>query len=87
MQAAKLTKVDIARKIATSPSQLDRALDPSNVSVQLVTLIKAARARDREIGLRRQSFMPKQPLRQGTFGMAPEPSEPSGNQIRASGAA
>jgi antitoxin HicB len=40
MQAAKLTKLDMARKMATSRSQLDRVLDPSNVSVQLDTLIK-----------------------------------------------
>ena len=43
MQAAKLTKLDMAKKMATSRSQLDRVLDPSNVSVQLDTLIKAAR--------------------------------------------
>lgn len=34
----------MAKKMATSRSQLDRVLDPSNVSVQLDTLIKAARA-------------------------------------------
>ena len=48
MQAAKLTKLDMAKKMATSRSQLDRVLDPSNVSVQLDTLIKAARARQRD---------------------------------------
>ena len=49
MQAAKLTKIDMAKKMATSPSQLDRVLDPNNVSVQLDTLIKAARALGKEI--------------------------------------
>src|ERR1700687_383016 len=49
MQAAKL-KLDMAKKMATSRSQLDRVLDPSNVSVQLDTLIKAARARQRDRG-------------------------------------
>ena len=47
MQAAKLTKLDMAKKMATSRS-LDRVLDPSNVSVQLDTLIKAARALGKE---------------------------------------
>jgi antitoxin HicB len=31
-QAAKLTKLDMAKKMATSRSQLDRVLDPSNYS-------------------------------------------------------
>ena len=34
----------MARKMATSRSQLDRVLDPNNLSVQLDTLIKAAHA-------------------------------------------
>ena len=38
MQVAKLTKLEMARKMATSRSQLDRVLDPDNVSVQLDTL-------------------------------------------------
>jgi antitoxin HicB len=44
MLAANLTKVKMAEIMATSRSQLDRVLDPDNVSVQLDTLIKAARA-------------------------------------------
>ena len=44
MREAKLTKVKMAEIMATSRSQLDRVLDPDNVSVQLDTLIKAARA-------------------------------------------
>jgi antitoxin HicB len=52
MQAAKLTKLDMAKKMATSRSQLDRVLDPSNVSVQLDTLIKAARALGKEIEIK-----------------------------------
>jgi integrase-like protein len=47
MQAAKLTKLDMAKKMATSRSQLDRVLDPSNVSVQLDTLVGAAGRRAR----------------------------------------
>ena len=52
MQAAKLTKLEMAKKMATSRSQLDRVLDPSNVSVQLDTLIKAARALGKEIEIK-----------------------------------
>ena len=44
MEAANLTKMAMAAKMATSRSQLDRVLDPDNVSIQLDTLIKAARA-------------------------------------------
>lgn len=44
MEAAKLTKMAMADKMATSRSQLDRILDPNNLSVQLDTLIRAARA-------------------------------------------
>jgi hypothetical protein len=42
MQDAKLTRLEMAKRMATSRSQLDRVLDPENVSVQLDTLIKAA---------------------------------------------
>ncbi len=52
MHTAKLTKLDMARKMATSRSQLDRVLDPGNVSVQLDTLIKAARALGKEIEIK-----------------------------------
>jgi hypothetical protein len=57
MQAAKLTKLDMAKKMATSRSQLGRVSDPSNVSVQVDTLIKAARAlsKEREIKIKRST--------------------------------
>ena len=44
MQAADISKVKMAELMSTSRSQLDRVLDPDNVSVQLDTLMKAARA-------------------------------------------
>ncbi len=44
MQAANISKVKMAELMSTSRSQLDRVLDPNNVSVQLDTLMKAARA-------------------------------------------
>ncbi len=52
MQVAKLTKLEMARKMATSRSQLDRVLDPNNVSVQLDTLIKAARAVGKDVEIK-----------------------------------
>ena len=57
MHAGKLTKVSMAARMSTSRSQLDRVLDPANLSVQLDTLIRAANAVGKtvEIKLRRQS--------------------------------
>lgn len=52
MQAARLTKIKMARKMATSRSQLDRVLDPANVSIQLDTLMKAARAVGKTVEIR-----------------------------------
>ena len=44
MLAANISKVRMAQLMATSRSQLARVLDPDNLSVQLDTLMKAARA-------------------------------------------
>ena len=52
MQSSKLSKVSMAQRMATSRSQLDRVLDPSNLSIQLDTLIKAARAVGRTVEIR-----------------------------------
>ena len=49
MAKANLTKVEMARRMRTSRSQLDRVLDPACTTVQLDTLIKAASAVGREI--------------------------------------
>jgi predicted rRNA methylase YqxC with S4 and FtsJ domains len=43
---------NVAKKMATSRSQLDRVVDPENVSVQLDTLIKAARAVGKEVEIK-----------------------------------
>jgi hypothetical protein len=45
-------RTDLRSFSSTSRSQLDRVLDPSNVSVQLDTLIKAARALGKEIEIK-----------------------------------
>lgn len=55
MHAAKLTKIKMARKMATSRSQLDRVLDPGNVSIQLDTLMKAARVVGKTVEIRIRS--------------------------------
>ena len=49
MENAGLSKVEMARRMRTSRSQLDRVLDPSCTSVQLDTLVKAANAVGREL--------------------------------------
>lgn len=49
MVEARLTKVRMAELMSTSRSQLDRVLDPDNVSVQLDTLMKAAHAVGRRV--------------------------------------
>jgi predicted XRE-type DNA-binding protein len=52
MKSGKLSKVTMAQRMATSRSQLDRVLDPSNLSIQLDTLIKAASAVGRTVEIR-----------------------------------
>jgi hypothetical protein len=52
MQNSKISKVNMAQRMATSRSQLDRVLDPSNLSIQLDTLIKAASAVGRTVEIR-----------------------------------
>ena len=55
MEEAKVSKAEMARRMGTSRSQLDRVLDPAYTAVQLDTLIKAASAvgRDLRISLKR----------------------------------
>jgi antitoxin HicB len=42
MKKIHLSKTEVAEKMGTSRSALDRLLDPSNTSVTLSTLVKAA---------------------------------------------
>ena len=51
MAEAGLSKVEMARRMRTSRSQLDRVLDPACVTVQLDTLLKAVSAVGKEIRL------------------------------------
>ena len=51
MAAGGITKSEMARRMRTSRSQLDRLLDPDNTKIQLETLYKAARAVGRRVRL------------------------------------
>jgi antitoxin HicB len=42
MESAQMSKVQMAASMTTSRSQVDRILDPQNLSIQLDTLMKAA---------------------------------------------
>ena len=46
-----MTKNEMAKRMHTSRSQLDRILDPGNDRIQLDTVFKAARALGREVKL------------------------------------
>ena len=46
-----LTKSEMARRMGTSGTQLDRLLDPKNRSVTLTTIVKAARAIGKKISI------------------------------------
>lgn len=51
MEDGGLSKAEMARRMHTSRSQLDRLLDPENDSVTLTTLQKAATVVGREVRL------------------------------------
>ena len=51
MAATGLTKTAMARRMATSRSQLDRLLDPTNPHVELTTLARAASALGRTLSI------------------------------------
>lgn len=44
MKQDRITKTEMARRMHTSRSQLDRLLDPEKTTVQLNTLLEAAKA-------------------------------------------
>lgn len=51
MKEQKISKAEMARRLATSRSQLDRLLDPDNDTVTLAVLARAARAVGRSLRL------------------------------------
>jgi len=52
MKKQKLTKVQLAKRMKTSRSALERLFDPDNVSVTLLTLERAARALGKSIRIK-----------------------------------
>lgn len=54
MKEQHLSKVEMARRLDTSRSQLDRLLDPDNDTVTLATLARAAKAVGRSLKLELQ---------------------------------
>jgi plasmid maintenance system antidote protein VapI len=49
MEKEKITKVETARRMHTSPAALDRLIAPGNASVTLQTLTRAALAIGRDL--------------------------------------
>lgn len=49
MKRQKITKAQLAKRMGTSRSALDRLLDPENASVTLLTLERAAKALGKHI--------------------------------------
>jgi antitoxin HicB len=52
MKKQRKTKQDLAKQLRTSRSQLDRLLDPQNISVTIATITRAARALGKRVILR-----------------------------------
>lgn len=52
MEQQQKTKLAMARELHTSRSQLDRLLDPANVSVSLDTMARAAQALGKRLTIR-----------------------------------
>jgi antitoxin HicB len=51
MKAQNVGKAEMARRMGTSRSQLDRLLDPQHADVKIVTLVRAAEALGRSLRL------------------------------------
>jgi predicted XRE-type DNA-binding protein len=58
MAATGLSKVEMARRMRTSRSQIDRVLDPKCTTVQLDSLVKAASAVGRELRISLKKVVP-----------------------------
>ena len=52
MKAQRKTKQSMAKQLHTSRSQLDRLLDPQNVSVTIATITRAAKALGKRVTIR-----------------------------------
>jgi antitoxin HicB len=58
MAESHITKTEMARRMETSRTQLDRLLDPSYPSVTLATIAKAATALGKKISISFEDFLP-----------------------------
>lgn len=58
MAETHITKSEMARRMGTSRTQLDRLLDPANPSVTLSTIAKAARAIGKKISISFEEIHP-----------------------------
>ncbi len=58
MTESHVSKSEMARRMATSRTQLDRLLDPRNPSVTLVTIAKAARAAGKKMSVSFEDLSP-----------------------------
>ncbi|MEO5923379.1 MAG: helix-turn-helix transcriptional regulator [Bryobacteraceae bacterium] len=63
MQQRKITKKSMAQELHTSRSQLDRLLDPNNVSVSLDTMARAAQVLGKSLVIRLDSRRAASPRR------------------------
>ena len=52
MKRQKITKVELARRLKTSRTQVERILDPANDKVTLLSIAKAASALDKKLILK-----------------------------------
>ena len=58
MVESHVTKTEMARRMETSRAQLDRLLDPSNSSVTLATIAKAAKAIGKKMSISFEDVRP-----------------------------
>ncbi|MBA1446421.1 MAG: helix-turn-helix domain-containing protein [Chromatiales bacterium] len=56
MEAGNISKVEMAQRMRTSRSHLDRLLDPDNHKIQLDTLMKAAAAVGKRVRIELENY-------------------------------
>lgn len=59
MVESSVTKTEMARRMATSRTQLNRLLDPGNPSVTIGTIAKAAKAVGKKMSISFEDFRPR----------------------------
>ncbi|MGB5736176.1 MAG: hypothetical protein WBM40_17200 [Thiohalocapsa sp.] len=66
MESQHLSKVEMAKRMQTSRSQMDRLLDPDNDKVQLDTMNRAAAVVGKRLKIELIDQIPRKSLRAGT---------------------